>query len=185
MKKVLPASGLTMLLLIGCQNAEQDTLDTSNVKKIEMEGVSAEEQNGFPIAYKAPSVKTALEALPFDMKLPKDLPFKAEPYQAPVINDMAHDGKKLWVEFNTISKSKEERAFLTINVFSNEKELDEIHTANTDEVNLSHGVIGYYSGDSISFNQHDVSYSIAYRNEQIPDEQYKSDLIKIARQMIN
>jgi hypothetical protein len=69
-----------------------------------MQDVSIEQQKNMPIAYEASTLKDGLEALPFEMKLPKKLPFDAKSFQPPFINDMAHDGKKLMVEFKTSSK---------------------------------------------------------------------------------
>ena len=89
MKKILSISALVLLLLVGCQGAKNNNvLDTSKLKKVEMNDVSKEQQKKMPITYEAPSLKDGLDALPFEIKLPKDLPFDAKPFQPPVINDM-------------------------------------------------------------------------------------------------
>jgi hypothetical protein len=181
-KKLLTLSALILLFLSGCQVANNGTLDTSKLKKVEMKDVTEEQAKLIPITYEAPSVKVGLDALPFDMNLPEKLPFDAKPFQPPVINDMSHDGKKLMVEFKTSSKTNyEQQIILMISVFTADDGLD---TTNSEQVKLKNDVVAYYLNKSISFKQDEISYTIGYINENISKEQHKQEIIEIANQIL-
>lgn len=103
MKKIL-ISILFLFSLVGCQNNDNGTLDTSKLTEVKMSDVTDEQKEKMPITYQAPSVKEGLAALPFEMKLPGDLPFDAQSFKPPIIDDMSRDGRNLMVEFKTSSK---------------------------------------------------------------------------------
>lgn len=180
MKKILSVSSFILLLLVGCQDTKNRTLDTSNLKKVEMDDVAAEPKKKILITYEAPSVKAGLEALPFNMKLPEKLPFEATPFQPPTINDMSRDGKKLMVEFKAFSKNKDDQTTLMITTFSEEVEID---ITNFEQVRLKDGVVAGYSNNVLQFNKGGVSYVITYMNKNISDEQHKQEITDIANQM--
>lgn len=78
MKKITVVALIFGLLLTGCQQKTNGTLDTTNLVKTEPEGNVTEEQlKSIPINYQAPSVQEGLEALPFKIKLPSEFPFEA------------------------------------------------------------------------------------------------------------
>jgi hypothetical protein len=148
-----------------------------------MGDVTEEQAKILPITYEAPSVKVGLDALPFEMNLPEELPFDAKPFQPPVINDMSHDGKKLMVEFKTSSKTDyEQQIILMITVFNSDDSLD---TSNLEQIKLKNNIDAYYANKSISFKQDGISYTIGYINENIPREQHKKEIIEIANQIVN
>ncbi len=183
MKKFLSVSILLLFILSGCQDAKNGVLDTSKLKKVEMKDVTEEQKKVISITYEAPSVKTGLDALPFEMKLPKKLPFEAKPFQPPVIDDMSHDGKLLRVEFKTSSKTNyEQQIILMIFVFNGQDEFD---GSNSEQVKLNNDVVAYYLNKSLSFNQDGVSYTITYMNDNISKEQHKKEIVEIANQMLN
>lgn len=64
-----------------------------------------------PITYEASTLKDGLDALPFEMTLPKELPFDAKSFQPPIIKDMAHDGKKLMWSLEHFRKTKMKTSF--------------------------------------------------------------------------
>jgi hypothetical protein len=177
LNKLLTVLALTLAFLVGCQG---NNLDTSNLKKVEMQDVSKNQRDMMPITYKAMTLKDGIDALPFEMKLPEKLPFDARPFQPPVINDMTHDGKKLMVEFKTSSKL-EQQVFLLISVWNTEVTND---TSNTKRVKLKDDVKGFWSNKSLCFKKNGISYTITYMNDKISDEQRKKDLMDIAIQMI-
>lgn len=170
------------MLLVGCQTAKNDTLDTSKLNEVKMGDMTDEQKKVLPITYEAPSLRVGLDALPFELNLPEQLPFDAKPFQAPVINDMSHNGKKLMVEFKTSSKtSYEQQITLIISVMNDEIGFD---PSNSETVKLNNDIDAYYSNPSISFKQDKISYTIAYMNENISKEQHKKEIIDIANQML-
>jgi hypothetical protein len=183
LKKSLLISILALLVLVGCQGtSNNDVLDTSKLKKVEMQDVSKKQQKNMPITYEATTLKDGLDALPFEMTLPKELPFDAKSFQPPVINDMAHDGKKLMVEVRTFSKNKDENIVLMVKA---SYPVSDSQMPNAEEVKLKNDVVGKYLGNTVSFQLNDTSYDVVYVNKNIPLEQHKEEIIKMANQMIN
>lgn len=182
MKKIITVSALFFFLLAGCQNTENGMLDTSKLTKIEMTDVSDAQKEKMPITYQAPSVKDGLSALPFEMKLPENLPFDAQPFQPPAITDMSHDGKQLMAEFKTSSKSNAGKSIiLMITAINSEGEFDR---STSEEVKLNRGITAYYTNKTLSFNLDKVSYTITYMNGEISKDQHKSEIIDVANQMV-
>lgn len=182
MKKILSISALSLLLLVGCQDTKNGTLDTSNLKKVEMKDLTDDQKEKVPITYEASSVEDGLEALPFEMTLPEELPFDAKPFQPPVIDDMTHDGKKLMVEFKTFSENKDENIILMIKA---NYPVSDSQVPNAEEVKLKNDVVGKYLGNALSFQLDDVTYDVVYVNKSIPVEQLRKEIIQMANQMIN
>ncbi|KQL18421.1 hypothetical protein ACFFHH_12990 [Cytobacillus solani] len=182
MKRIITVSAFVSFLLVGCQFNESGTLDTSKLKEIEMNDVTDTQKERMPIIYQAPSVKEGLSAIPFKMTLPEILPFNAEPFQPPTINDMSHDGKQLMVEFKTSSKSNSGKSIiLMITAINSEVESDH---SSSEGVKLSSDVIAFYTNKSLSFHLDGVSYTVTYMNDEIPKEQHKNEIIDIAKQII-
>jgi hypothetical protein len=178
--KALSVLSLVVLLLAGCQ-VGNTKLDTTKLKKVEMKDVTEDQKKYMPFTYEAPSVKVGLAALPFEMKLPKKLPFDAAPFQPPIINDMNRDGKILDVDFRAFSKNKEENIILMVQASYPVRD-SQIPTA--EKIKLKNDVVGEYLANSVSFMLDDVSYNVAYVNKNIPVEQHKEEIIQIANQMI-
>jgi hypothetical protein len=181
-KKIISVSALILLLLAGCQDAKSGTLDTSKLKKVQMNDVTEEQKKNLPITYEASTVKDGLDALPFEIKLPKKLPFDLKPFQPPTIMDMTNDGKKLMVEFKTFSKAKSGKPIgVMISVQNGEDGFD---TTKSEEVKLNNDIVAYYSNKSLSYNQDGVFYAIIYMNDEISKEQHKKEIIDIVNQML-
>ncbi|CAM3913365.1 hypothetical protein GCM10009865_54330 [Aeromicrobium ponti] len=158
MKQIITVSALILFFLVGCQNNDNGTLDTSKLTEIQMNDVSDAQKEKMPITYEATSVKEGLSALPFEIKLPEKLPFDAKPFQPPTINDMSRDGKKLMVEFKTTSKGNAEQPIiLMITALNSEEDLE---SSNSEEVKLNNEETAYYTNKSLSFNRDGVSYTI-------------------------
>jgi hypothetical protein len=180
LKKTLSVLALVIFLLAGCQVGNNE-LDTTKLKKVDMKDVTEEQKKNMPFTYEAPSVKVGLAALPFEMKLPKKLPFEAAPFQPPIINDMNRDGKILNVDFRAFSKNKEENIILMVRAGY---PVGDSQTPNAEKVKLKNKVVGEYSTNGVSFLIDDVSYDVVYVNKNIPIEQHKEDVIQITNQMI-
>jgi hypothetical protein len=178
----LSISIITLLLLVGCQDAKNVTLDTSKLKKVEMDDVTDEQRKVLPITYEAPSVKAGLDALPFEMVLPEKLPFDVKPFQPPIINDMSHDGKNLMVEFKTSSTTNDEQPIIVMVFVSNSG--NGFDRSNSEQVKLKNNLVAYYLNKSLSFNRDGVLFTITYMNDNISKKQHKNELTNMANQMI-
>lgn len=181
MKKIITISILILLLFTGCTSIKTGTLDTSKLQKIEMKDVSTDQKKKMPITYQAPSVKVGLDAIPFNIKLPIKLPFDAAQFQPPIINDMAHDGKKLMVEFKCFSQKRSKKIILIINVINEDLKNND---TNAEKIELKNHITSDYFNNSISFNENGISYTITYINKYISKEQHKKEITVIANQMI-
>lgn len=181
MRKIL-FSTLLLLLLVGCQNTDNGTLDTSKLTEVEMNDITDAQKEKMPITYQASSVEEGISALPFEIKLPDNLPFEAQSFQPPSIDDMSRDGKNLMVEFKTSSKGNAEKpVILMIKATNSEEELD---SSNSEKVKLNHDLVAYYTNMSLSFSKEGITYIITYINDEISKEQHKNEITDIANQMI-
>lgn len=180
MKKLSFIPIILVLLLFGCQQKQNGTLDTSKLEKVEQTGDATEEQlKSIPILYNVPSLKVGLDALPFELKPPKDLPFDAMPLKM-TIEDFKHDGKELRVDFMSISKNKDDDIIFMISVHNFKVEYAE---SLGEEIQITEGVSGYYNG-ALSFEKDGIYYNIGYYNPSISEEQIKEDTFDIALQML-
>ncbi|KAB2328742.1 hypothetical protein F7731_24250 [Cytobacillus depressus] len=102
MKKLIFISVLLLSLLFGCKGYKETTFDPS---KLNIINTAWDEQgNETYIKYEAPSVKDGIEALPFNIKLPKTIPIETDGYKPIIIDDLENDGKKLLITFRAYSK---------------------------------------------------------------------------------
>lgn len=178
--------GLALIALVflftGCQQNVSGSLDTTNLEKVEPEGNTSDEQlSGVPLVYEASSLEEGLKALPFEINLPKELPFEAMPLKIMSIEDFGHDGKKISVNIDTISKNEDEKIFLMLRIENFEVEYAE---PLGEKVELDKGIVGYYNGEGVIFEKDGLYYGIGYDNENITPEQHKIDTINIANQML-
>jgi hypothetical protein len=181
MKKLWLVPVLLTSILVGCNEGKNVTLDTSKLEKVEPLGNVTEEQlKNIPVSYEVPSLDEGLDALPFDIKIPKDIPFGVKPLQISTIEDFKHDGKNLRVNFTTTGKNKSEIILLMINIHNFKVE----HSGAWKDIKLSDGVVGNYNGNTVTFVKDGIYYDISYENKNISTEQHKKDIIKIANQML-
>jgi hypothetical protein len=162
---------------VGCENPKDGYLDTSKLVKVE----EGSKEQGIPISYKAQSLKDGLKAIPFNMKLPKNLPFDAESFQKPMIYDYSYDGKIVSAEFSTTSKNKEDQIVLRITGFNHE--FLEI-SQEAEKINLQNEVTGYYYENGLNLESKGISYSIVYMNDTISKEQHKKEIVDMANQIV-
>jgi hypothetical protein len=181
MKKLLTI-GLAASLLAGCQNMQSGKLDTDNLEKAEMADVDEEQAEKIPVTYKAPTVEEGLDALPFEMELPKKLPFEGEGFQPPSIMDMEHNGKHVRAEFSAYPDQDEDKKNILLIMADYPVESFEQPGAETAE--LKGGVKGRYGGKSIAFLQDKVQYTITYMDETLSEDQRKKVLSELADEML-
>lgn len=175
MKKLVIISLMSSFFLAGCQFLSFASLDTSSLTEVN-------DGDGFDgITYEAPTLEEGLKALPFDLTLPEELPFEAEPFSPPVINDLKGDGKMLIADFGTRSLIEKEEIALRVKV---EYPISDSSFPDYEEVELSDGVKGYYLKSGLSFQIGNVLHTLVYMNDTIPVEQHKEEIIKMANQMI-
>ncbi|MDR7074390.1 hypothetical protein [Fictibacillus barbaricus] len=181
MKKLWLVPLLLFLLLFGCKDGSNGRLDTSHLEKVEPKGNVTEEQlKNSPISYEPSSLDEGLDALPFKLKIPNDIPFEAKPLQMSTIEDFKHDGKNLRVNFTTTAKDKSDVILLMITVHNFKVE----YSDSGKDVRLSNGVVGNYSGNSLIFEKDGIYYDVSYNNRNISPDQHKKDIIHIAKQML-
>jgi hypothetical protein len=180
MKKLLTI-GLTASLLAGCQNMQSGKLNTDDLEKIEMADVDEEQAKKIPVTYKARTVEEGLNALPFEMELPKKLPFEGEGFQPPSIMDMNHSGKQIMAEFRAFPKNKEENYLLMV---SADYPVESFEQPNSEPIELEGGAEGMYQGNTLLFLQGKVQYTIMYNNKAIPKSRHKKELTEMANEML-
>ncbi|ESU33311.1 hypothetical protein G3A_06880 [Bacillus sp. 17376] len=181
MKKLSFIPIILALLLFGCQQKQNGALDTSKLEKVEPTGNATEEQlKSIPILYNVPSLKVGLEALPFEVMPPKDLPFAAMPLKM-TIEDFEHDGKELRVNFESFSKNKEDKIIFLITVHNFKVDYPE---GPGEEVELADGTAGDYMKGTLVFEKDGIYYSVGYYNPKVSDKQLKEDIIDLAGQML-
>lgn len=168
-------------MLFGYQQKQNDALNTSKLEKVEQTGNATEEQlKSIPIQYNVPSLKVGLDALPFEVKPPKDFPFEAMPLRM-TIEDFKHDGKELVVNFNSVSKNKEDSIICMITVHNFKVEYG---GPLGKEVKLTDGTVGNYREGSLIFTKEGLYYMVGYSNPDITSDQLKKDTIALANQML-
>lgn len=181
MKRILLFSLTVTLILFGCDNRMNQSLDTYKLKKFEQPNLTKEQRKMIPITYEASSLEEGLNALPFKVKIPKNLPFKVVPSESLQIHDYNHNGKKLGVHYSLsqIDNSKQFVIYVSIYNYKHElqsdfetdevvdldSESDDLVVLDTDEpeetVQLKDGVSGNYTG----YSTLGVSYEIGKSQE--------------------
>jgi hypothetical protein len=151
------------------------TLDTSNLEKVDM----GEDSPSLPIEYSAPSTEVALKSLPFNVKLPKDLPFDHNPFVVTSIQDIKRDGKTVRILIQANSKNNSEIQLFTILATNQKAEISK-----GEEVRLDHHVKGSFN-NTLSFEQNGVYYRLDIITEkQISLNAKKKIFIEIANQIL-
>ncbi|WP_088043258.1 hypothetical protein [Bacillus sp. EAC] len=184
MKKILFFSLTLILILFGCEKRMNQSLDTSKLKKFEQPNLTKEQRKMIPITYKASSLEEGLNALPFKLKIPKNLPFKVVPSESLQIDDYNHNGRKLGVRYSLSQIDNSKQFVINVSIYNYKHELesdfetgevvdldsevdesDELVELDTDEpeeiVQLKGGVSGNYTG----YSTLGVSYELGKSQE--------------------
>ncbi|KQL42059.1 hypothetical protein AN960_02065 [Bacillus sp. FJAT-25509] len=205
MKKIL-LIGLTSLLIpFGCENEKNPSLDTSKLKKFEQPELTKEQRKILPITYESSSIEEGLDALPFKLKIPNNLPFEVDPIKTLSINDIDHKGKKLDVQYSLSHIDKSTLFIVLVTVHNYKPELEIEENESNEIVELKGGVRGTYTGNStvgvsykldnnkedfnteentLVFNKKGIYYELNYVSTIENTEKNKQYIINIANQML-
>lgn len=155
-----------------------ETLDTSKLKEVKPKNEVVQHA---PLTYEAPSVPAGLEAVPFTVNLPVDLPFEAVPFQRPIIYDLTREGKEVKMSVSTFSRNKEDQVRLEVIACNREEEFEK---QKTNKVTLIDGTVAYYQKDRILFEKDGIFYEVIYTNHQLSRNEHQAEIVKIASQML-
>ncbi|MFF2875867.1 hypothetical protein ACFVR2_06035 [Gottfriedia sp. NPDC057991] len=205
MKKIL-LIGLTSLLIpFGCENEKNTLLDTSKLKKFEQPELTKEQRKILPVTYESSSIEEGLKALPFKLKIPKNLPLKFNPIETLSILDINHKGKKLDVQYSLSHIDKSTLYIIIVTVHNYKPELEVEENESNEIVELKGGVRGTYTGNStlgvsykldnnkedvdpeentLVFNKTGIYYELTYVSTIGNTEKNKQYVINIANQML-
>ena len=155
-------------MLTGCA----DKLDTSNLT------VEQESEDQFFTFYKAPSLEEAMEAMPFDIILPSQLPFENSGFKSAGITDIG--GNRVNVEATFIASSPS-NTLLYLSVGQGTREYP---NSSPEEIKLSTGHTAYFSSpNNLDVQADDVRYSFTLNEFDGEEAQIKEELIKLAEQI--
>lgn len=181
MKKTLLVQMLLIVLLLGCNNVHKALLDVSNLEKVEPKGNLTEEQlKTIPVTYTATSLEKGLDALPYKVKIPKDVPFNAVPFTITSIVDFHQDGKNVRINLMTTAIDQSEKIFVLIGVDNFQTE----NSGSMEDVQLAKDVVAKFNRHILFFEKDGINYTVSYHNKNISPEQHKKDMIKIANQKL-
>lgn len=179
MKKMLFIFALLLLFLFGCQNDQNKTFDPSKLNIIS----TAWDKNGniASIKYVAPSVKDGIKALPYKIKLPKEIPFETDGFKPAFIDDLDNDGKNILAIHNAYSKEIFQGDPTSLKIRAANFDISPRQLINYNDVDLKNGVIGKYHSGNLYFQINDVTYHVFLFFDV---EQDQKVLIEIANQMV-
>ncbi|MDF2946430.1 MAG: hypothetical protein K0S51_1109 [Bacillales bacterium] len=168
------------ILISGC--TEHRKFDTSKLEVVDATNTSEIDENikkEQPIDYEAPSLKIAIESLPYDLKLPEKLPFETEGFRVNSLQDLNKEGKKgniIRIHLMAVSKDKSNPKIVDILV-QNQK--IEVNGAN--EVELKNNLHGYIAGTTIFVYKDGISYLIGIMGHDA--KKIEKALIDLANQI--
>ncbi|QBP42306.1 hypothetical protein [Paenisporosarcina antarctica] len=166
MKKYIIISGL--LLLVGCSNG----LDTSQLSE------SQQGEDGLIKFYSAPSVEVAIDALPYEVNLPEQLPFETEGFKTLGITDFGGKGKNPEAQFMAIDE-KENNLILSTTTAHRE-----YPDSDPGEITLDNGYQAFYMvPNGLDIIVKHITYSYTLIMPQLEEKQIKEELMKLAEQI--
>jgi len=165
MKKFLSLA--TLLVLVGCSNG----LDTSQLKETQSE-------DGFFKAYNAPSVDIAIDALPYKVNLPEQLPFETDGFQSLGITDIGGKGQNPEAQF--MANNANDNNLILSTTTGN---IDYPHSK-PEEITLKNGYQAMYTAPNrLDVTVKDVTYSYTLIMKDWEEKQMKEELLKLAEQL--
>ena len=184
MRKLLILFFLT--LLVACQNNDK-TLDIKNIE------VDKSANNEEAVHYKPKSLDVAIKSLPFQLKVPTEIPSKFNQFQPVFITDWndTEDGKDIAITLRANSKKDDD----IINIYARDFDLSVINGFKNDseEIILENSQVVYFStpndslaewhSDAISWVKNDVLYTIEYTGSYLKVDQIKQILLDLVNQM--
>lgn len=171
---------LCLTVFTGCQsNRNGGTLDTSILQKDKSIGQTLSDSRTLPASYTAKSAKIALNALPWEMTLPK-IPFKSRGYSNIEIQDVKHDRKQVDVNFTAFSSDARQILSIAANNYNGT-----YADVSNNEIGLKKGVSGRYSSKgAILFRYKKVNYKVALQDEKTSKSNLREIIIVLVNQMI-
>ncbi|MFD1738679.1 hypothetical protein ACFSCX_19350 [Bacillus salitolerans] len=182
---------ISMFVLSGCHMGNSGLLDTSKLEKEEAEGNLTEQQlDSIPAVYRTPSLETGLDAVPFKVNLPKELPFETSGFNVIEIKDWNNreDKKNISIEllaWEQLSSQMDKNVVIMIHDFKVS------YVTSGIKVTLDNGTEARYNMDhktsgGISFVDDGLYISIGYTNreEEFDKEKMLEALLSLANQML-
>jgi len=166
LKKRLLISGI--LLLAGCSNG----FDTSKLTETKAS------EDGFIKFYQASSTEVAIDALPYEVNLPEQLPFETEGFKSLGITDIGGKGHN--PEANFMATDSNNNNLILSTTTGDMKYPD----SKPEEIALDNGYQAYYTApNQLDVIVKDVTYSYTLQMDELEEEQLKEELIKLAEQL--
>lgn len=166
MKNRLLISG--MLLLAGCSNG----FDTSRLTETKAS------EDGFLKFYQAPSTEIAIDALPYEINLPEQLPFETEGFKSLGITDIGGKGQNPEANFMA-SDAKDNSLILSTSTANRE-----YPEGKPEEITLENGYQAFYTTpNQLDVIVKDVTYSYTLLMDELEEGQLKEELLKLAEQL--
>ncbi len=166
MKKYIIISGL--LFLVGCSNG----LDTSQLSE------SQQGEEGFIKFYSAPSVEVAIDALPYEVNLPEQLPFETEGFKSLGITDFGGKGQNPEAQFIAIDEKENNLILSTTTAHRDYPDSD------PEKITLDNGYQAFYTApNGLDVIVKDITYSYTLLMTDLEEKQVKEELMKLADQL--
>ncbi|QSS98636.1 hypothetical protein IMZ31_10990 [Pontibacillus sp. ALD_SL1] len=183
---------LATALLVGCQS-EAATLNTDHLKVYQDAHDTGEEQ---PTMYKANSVEEALESLPFQLRIPTDLPETYGSFDSVLISDFKdpEDKQDIGISLTAFTEGRDKKS---IAIFAADFELVDFEQLiqHSKEIKLSNGQKVFYSASSnkegegfqspsVYWIEDGVLHEISHAGVGDNSEQVKELLMDLVSQMV-
>ncbi|WP_100334027.1 hypothetical protein [Bacillus alkalisoli] len=179
------------VLFAGCQQQTSGLLNTSKLEEEQQVG----QTDNIPKVYHAPSLEVALDAVPFQVKVPTELPFESNGFEVFEIRDWfeREDKKDISLTLQAINKERTDNHFQLIEVNISDFEVNYGGVTPSDEITLKDGIKAVYNGGSnsggITFSYNDLIVEIGYLNRddsnKVSEERVLEILTNLANQMID
>lgn len=185
MKKILIL--FFLLFLVACQNNDK-VLDIQNIE------VDKSANNEEAKHYKAKSLDVAINSLPFQLKVPTEIPSRFDQFQPVFITDWndTEDGKDIAIELRATSKDDDSilgifaRDFDMSILNSIKNGAEKISLENSQDVYFlppDKRIAEWHSG-TISWVNNDVFYSAEFIGTDLKADEVKQTLLDLINQML-
>lgn len=166
MKKFLSIA--TFLVLVGCSNG----LDTSQLSE------SQQGEDGLIKFYSAPSVEVAIDALPYEVNLPGQLPFETEGFKTLGIIDFGGKGQNPEAQFIAIDEKENNLILSTTSAHG------EYPDSDPEEITLDNGYQAIYMvPNRLDVIVKHITYSYTLIMPELEEKKIKEELLKLAEQV--
>ncbi len=168
---------ILLALLAGCGISKANGLDTSGLQK--------DSTISNTVKYDAPSLETALNAIPFEIQLPEKLPFQSEGYKPKKIKKREGDPDSVLLEL-VAESSGDSEAVLRLYA-GNGDYLVHQNELGGEPFKLKDGTSAFYlyvqPYHVAKFEKDGIEYSVNYYKEGESSDRQKKDLLDITNQL--